>query len=225
MRAVLCGVLVVACSCDFSGDYATYCGNTGNCGVQVRGSACFSQMSTSTPVPLQDVHGGDLLVVTVDRFAESPGTLTTLVDSLGASLQPAFDAKSAPNYWTQTFFAIVPDGGNDQVTASFSSSQFTDVFVTAIENADPTPKVDQAVTSQGASGVADPGSVTTTVPDEIVYATAIADVAVTSVASGFTVLQRCNGNMVAWRSGGAPAAYDPVFSVDGGFLTTAVTFR
>jgi hypothetical protein len=227
MRWVGLVAWLATASCNFSSDFAVYCGNTGRCGVQLQGTACDSTPTTSLSVPLGLVDAGDLLVITVDRFQDTPQSLSGFTDALGTTFQPAFDAKQDPIGWTQTFFGIAPDGGADQVSANFTGvARYTDLFATAFSNTDPTPKVDATSSSQGSGQtLANPGALTTTVPDEILYATAYADNAVTSVDGGFQVLGTCNMNIVAWRVAGPPGTYGPVFTVDGGFNTTVVSFR
>ena len=201
------------------------------------GAAYVQSRTTSTTADVASANvtfptttAGNLIVVSFDFH--QPAVVSSVVDDRGNTYRRAI----GPTNWgpspdrMYTYYAKNITGGATTVTVNLSagSSGWLELFASEYQGIDTTDPLDQTHEATGSGG--DPmasGTVTTTSPDEILYAACGADTGTITLTAPFTQRRNPNGNPIGDASVTSIGTYNLTSSIDdtGDWICQLVSFR
>ena len=143
---------------------------------------------------------GNLIVAYV--IWDNPGAVT-MSDTRGNSYTAATARKSWGNNWSaQVFYASGIKAGSNTVTATFGTSitSFGIVYLHEYSGLASVSPVDVGASATGSSGSMSSGAVTTTQPNDLLFAAGASDNTVTAAGTGFTKRLTGFGNLTEDRA-------------------------
>jgi titin len=179
--------------------------------VQHAETSVLSGTTISQAFPAASVSG-DLLIFTVKW-----GNQALVVSSIADNKGNVYNSVLGPTNWTgtlksaQTFYAqnIVGGGAPITITVALTGSSTSSIHLYQSEfaNIDPANPIDTSCASAGVGTAISCGPVTTGFPNDLLYAVAFNDSAVTTPGAGFTAISTYHSNVVETLQAGAAGPY------------------
>jgi hypothetical protein len=170
-------------------------------------------------------HAGNLVIVSVMFTA---GALESLTDSRGNAYVAATSlAQSQGGNFERIFYAKNVRHGANTVTATFSTSARSVVYVHEYSGADTTAPLDVTATATGPAGIAPTsGAVTTRFAKELLFGAILADSEISGATSGFTIRGTADGNLTEDRVVSTIGSYSAgAQSANQGWAAQLATFK
>jgi titin len=168
--------------------------------VQHAETSALSGTTISQAFPAASVSG-DLIIVTV-KWGNQALAVSSIADNKGN----VYNSVLGPTNWTgtlknaQTFYAqnIVGGGAPITITVTLTGSSTSSIHLYQFEytNIDPTNPIDTTCAAVGVGTSITCGPVTTNFANDLLFAVAFNDSAVTNAGTGFTTLSTYHSNLV-----------------------------
>lgn len=184
--------------------------------VQHAETSVLSGTTISQAFPAASVSG-DLIIITV-KWGNQALAVSSIADNKGN----VYNSVLGPTNWTgtlksaQTFYAqnIVGGGAPITITVALTGSSTSSIHLYQSEfaNIDPANPIDTSCASAGVGTAISCGPVTTVFPNDLLYAVAFNDSAVTSPGGGFTTISTYHSNIVESLQTAAAGSYTGIAS-------------
>jgi len=182
--------------------------------VQVNNNQIASGTSTAVSFKSLTQAGNTIVAYVIWSNTGNVALTDTRGDSFVSAASPvAWGA----NYRAQVFYAANITGGTDAVTATFQNavSSFGVVYIHEYSGINPLNPVDVTVAASGASGSLNSGTVTTTLPNDLIFGAGVSDNSVTAAGSGFTARSTAYGNITEDCIATSTGSYNATASQNG----------
>jgi hypothetical protein len=155
---------------------------------------------------------GDLIIASV-KWGNQALTVSSIADNMGNTYTTAL----GPTNWTgtlksaQTFYAKNINSGGTPITITVTltgnSNSSIHLYQSEFTNTDPTNPIDTTCASAGVGTAITCGPVTTNFANDLLYAVAFNDSAITNAGPGFTTISNYHSNIVESVQTTAAGAY------------------